>query len=71
VADEADALPLAEALSKIDDILLSSESDPSLMLDQLNAIIDTAEAGKKAYLANRMAAQREELEALRAKVGNQ
>jgi hypothetical protein len=63
------SMALAEALSNIDDILLNSESDEALMLDMLNSIIESAEAGKNEYLARRMAAQKVELDELRAKFG--
>lgn len=65
--NEADTAPLANALSKIGVLVNASESDPQMMLDLLNDIIDTAEAGKNEYRANFMAAQKAEIAELRAR----
>lgn len=65
MAIEPDSQPLADALNKIVSLTATSESDPFLMLDLLNEIIEAAEAGKLAYRDNVMAAQKAEIAELR------
>ena len=55
---EADSEPLALALTKIAALTDRSESDPQLMVDLLNEIIEVSEAAKLAYRDNVIAAQK-------------
>lgn len=63
---EPDSESLAQALNEIAALIDRSESDPQLMVNLLNEIIEAAEAGKGDYCDNLIASQKAELAALRA-----
>lgn len=63
---KANPAPLIDAVVAIFRIADRNEREAEKVLEQLNEIIEVAEAGKAAYRDNFMAAQKAELEELRA-----